>query len=286
NIAIIGLGNIGKQVATMAQVFGMNVFFYDNRELAREVGRALGWTSCENMMEAFRVADVVTVHVSAEDTRGNSNKDLFTYQHFSQLGAERNGDSPRIFINAARGFLYDPDDLKHAVREGVIRYAAVDVFPEEPGSSKDEWANPYSDVAEIVATPHIGAATEEAQPRIAQHVANTAQLFNTRGSVRDCVYSPGINIGVDTDQANYVLTVVHSDSRGTKKAVDDAIFEAGLNNIQSSHRDFPKYGFAYDINAIDRPLSQEQLEALVRSAREISKDPNAIRAVRQVCIQP
>jgi D-3-phosphoglycerate dehydrogenase / 2-oxoglutarate reductase len=285
NLVIIGLGNIGKQVAQMGELFGMRIFFYDNRELAREVGRALGWTSCETLMDAFRLADVMTVHVSAEDTRGISNKDLFTYQHFSQFGSERNGQSPRIFINAARGFLYEPEDLKHAVREGVIRYAAIDVFPDEPGSSKDQWTNPYSDVEEIIATPHIGAATEEAQPRIAQHIANTAQLFDTKGAVRDCVYSPGVTIGVDTDEADYVLTVVHSDSRGTKKAVDDAIFEAGLNNIQSSHRDFPKYGFAYDVNAIDRPLTQEQLLKLVKSARELSKDPFAIRAVRQISVR-
>merc|ERR1711974_542139 len=70
NLAIIGLGNIGKAVAQMAEVFGMNVYFYDTKEVAREVGSTLGWKACSSLDEAFRVADFVTVHVSAEDHRG------------------------------------------------------------------------------------------------------------------------------------------------------------------------------------------------------------------------
>ncbi len=283
-ISIIGLGNIGKQVAQMAEMFGMTVYFHDSRELAREVGVTLGWTACATIAEAFRVADFVTVHLSSEDISGKSNRNILTYDIFSQFGAERESNSPRIFINAARGFLFEPEDLKRAVREGFVRNAAIDVFPEEPGSSKDVWHNPYADTPEVIATPHIGAATEEAQPRIAQHVANTANMFNIRGAVRDCIYSPGQSINVDVDDAKYNLTVVHSDTRGTKKAVADAIFEAGLNNISSSHRDFVNYGFAYDVNAIDKPLSQEQLVNLISSAREISGDPHAIRAIRQIKI--
>lgn len=282
NLAIIGLGNIGKQVAQVAEAFGMRVFFYDTRELAREVGMALGWTSCATLSEAFRVADVVTVHVGAEDHRGRSNRDMLSYEHLANFGADREPSSPRIFINAARGFLYNPEDLKRAVEEGHVRRAAVDVFPEEPGSSDDPWSNPYADFASVVTTPHIGAATEEAQPRIAQHVANTTQLFLEQGLVRDCVFSPGQTIGVETDGACTILTVIHSDQRGTKKAVDDAIFEAGLNNLRSSHRDFPDYGFAYEVAAIDRPLDTKQLHELVAHAQAITGDVRAVRAIRQI----
>ena len=285
NLSIIGLGNIGKGVAQVAQAFGMNVYFYDVRELAREVGEALGWTACESLAEAFRVADVVTVHVSAEDPRGQSNREMLKYEHFAQLSADRGEESPRIFINAARGFLYDPVDLRHAINEGHIASAAVDVYPEEPGSGDDPWTNPYAEDDTVVTTPHIGAATEEAQPRIAHHVATTTKMFNAYGTVRDCVFSPGQIIGVDADQATTILTVVHSDQRGTKKAVDDAIFEAGLNNLESSHRDFPEYGFAYDVSAVDRPLNREQLKALVAAAKEITGDDHAVRAIRQIPIE-
>lgn len=282
NLSIIGLGNIGKQVAQVAENFGMNIYFYDNRELAREVGEALGWKACDNLGEAFRVADAVSVHVSAEDFRGRSNRMMLTYDHFAQMAADRPGKSPRIFINAARGFLYEPEDLKRAIQEGLVERAAIDVFPEEPGSKSDPWINPYAEEQTVISTPHIGAATEEAQPRIAQHVATTTRLFNSYGTVRDCVFSPGQTIGVDADQAATILTVLHSDKRGTKKAVDDAIYEAGLSNLESSHRDFPDYGFAYDVSAIDRPLNRAQLRELIAKAAALTGEPGAIRAVRQI----
>lgn len=282
NLAIIGLGNIGKQVARVAEDFGLNIYFYETRVVNREVGEALGWTACDSLAEAFRVADVVSVHVSAEDYRGRSNRGMITVEHFSQLGADRPEKSPRIFINAARGFLYDTEDLKEALSKGHVCRAAIDVFPSEPGSKSDPWVNPYADEKMVIATPHIGAATEEAQPRIAQYVATTTRMFNDYGTVRDCVYSPGQIIGVDVDKALSILTVVHSDKRGTKKAVDDAIYEAGISNLESGHRDFPDYGFAYDVSALDRPLNREQLQHLVARAQELTGEPDAIRAIRQI----
>lgn len=282
NLSIIGLGNIGKAVAQMAETFGMNVYFYDTKEVAREVGSTLGWTACKSLDEAFRVADFVTVHVSAEDHRGRTNKGLLTYDHFAKMGADRGDNSPGIFINAARGFLFEPDDLKRAVKDGHISYASVDVYPEEPGSKADVWENPYSDFSEIVGTPHIGAATQEAQPRIGRKMAHTTRLFNCYGSIRDTVFSPGNDIGVEGSEPRFILTVVHSDARGTKKAVSDAIFDAGLNNLESAHRDFTKYGIAYDINALDKAMTDEQLDELVETARRISGDDEAIRSMRLI----
>ncbi len=283
SLSVIGLGNIGKQVAQMAEHFGMQINFYDNYEVAREVGSTLGWNACSSIREAFEQGDVVTVHVSAEDHRGNDNTGLLNYRdHFSRLAAERPERSPRLFINAARGFLFDPEDLKRAVDEEYVRHALVDVYPEEPGGQEEPWHNPYEDNERIWGTPHIGAATQEAQPRIAGRMGNTTYLFNRYGGIRDEVFGTGKAISVDSDKPPHVLTVVHSDARGTKKAVDDCIYEAGLSNIGSSHRDFARYGFAYDINAIDEPLERDQLRELVKTARSLSEDEQAIRAIRQI----
>jgi hypothetical protein len=70
-------------------------------------------------------------------------------------------------------------------------------------------------------------------------------------------------------------------SRGTKKAVDDAIFEA--NNLGSIHRDF-EVGLAYDLSVLDSPLSDSEVADLVARAADLAKDPTAIRAVRQVVV--
>lgn len=280
-ISVIGLGNIGRQVARLAESFGMKVTFYDQSSVAREVGRAFGWSECRSLEEAFRTGDVVTLHLSAEDPQGRRNEDIIGLDHFRLLGADCGERTPRVFINAARGFLYDPEALRTALEEGAVRAAAVDVFPEEPGSKEDEWRNPYADVSAVATTPHIGAATEEAQPRIARHVAQSAELLNLRGTVRDTVFRPKLSLALDAEPGQWALAVIHSDARGTKKAMADAIFEAGANNIDSTHHDFPRYGIAYEISAIDRPLEEPQIEHLIDGARQISGDPHAIRSVRQ-----
>jgi len=280
-LSIIGLGNIGKQLARLADAFGMDICFYDEADVAQEVGTTLGWTSCASLSEAFRKGDFVTVHVSAEDPQGQPNEGLLDYSHFRQLGADRPDNSPRAFINAARGFLYDPADLKRAIDEGHVRAAAVDVFPEEPGSADEDWTNPYAEMDNVFTTPHIGAATQEAQPRIASRMATSTRLLNERGTVRDTVFGQGHTIGVNAEPPHWVLAVVHSDVRGTKKAIDDGIYEAGASNLQSSHRDFPALGIAYDVNAIDQSLSDDQLRHIIEAATSLSDDPHAIRALRQ-----
>lgn len=281
-LGIVGLGNIGKQVARMAEAFDMEVIFYDDRELASEVGAALGWTRTSSLTELFRESDIVTVHVSAENWEGRSNKNMLTYEHFEAMSEHRGDNAPKIFINAGRGFLFEPEDLTRAIEAGHVMRAAVDVFPEEPGSKRDAWENKYAEQHNVITTPHIGAATQEAQPRIARYVSRTTFHFNMSGAVRSCVYAPGQEIDVDTDRPSYVLAVVHSDKRGTKKAINDALFDAGCNNFESSHRDFVDYGFAYDVSAIDKPLTDEQLQELIERASAISGDPSAIRSIRQI----
>lgn len=281
-LGIVGLGNIGKQVARMAEAFGMEVFFHDDRELASEVGAALGWTRTSSLTELFRESDIITVHVSAENWEGRSNKNMLTYEHFEAMAESRGDNSPRIFINAGRGFLFEPEDLSRAIDKGHVMRAAVDVYPEEPGSKRDAWKNKYAAQHNVITTPHIGAATQEAQPRIARYVSRTTFHFNMSGAVRSCVYAPGQEIDVETDRPSHVLAVVHSDKRGTKKAINDALFDAGCNNFESSHRDFSDYGFAYDVSAIDKPLTEAQIAQLIERAGVISGDPSAIRSIRQI----
>ena len=280
-ISIIGLGNIGRQVAQMAEGFGMHVRFFDTHEVTREVGQALGYTLSKTLLDAFRDADVVTLHTSGEDARGQSNAGLISYAHLAALGQNRPEPSPRLLLNAARGFLYDPADLRRALDEGHIRGAAVDVFTDEPGSKADRWLNPCADDADVVTTPHIGAATVEAQPRIAAHMAGTTRLMNLYGTVRDTVFAPRQTIGVDAEPTSWGLAVVHSDVRGTRKAIADALYDAGASTLQSAHRDFARLGIAYDLSAIDAPLSEAHLQDLVERARRLSGDETAIRSIRQ-----
>ena len=280
-LGVLGLGNIGRATARAAEAFGMRVVFHDTREVAREVGREMGWDEAPGIDELFRRSDMVTAHVSAEDVHGRRNEGLLTRAHFAQLAAERPASSPRLFLNLARGFLHTPEDLLAAISAGEVRRAAVDVYPEEP-RGKGPWTNPYAGEPRVATTPHLGAATLDAQPRIARRVASTVRGFARAGSLRDCVYRPRLTLGLgELAPGHSVLAVVHSTTRGTRKAIQDAIFEAGASAESTAHQDFDDLGVAYDLTALDRPLDPAQLARMVALATELTGEPDAIRSVRQ-----
>ncbi|TVQ97235.1 MAG: 3-phosphoglycerate dehydrogenase [Deltaproteobacteria bacterium] len=281
-LGILGLGNIGKQVARLGQALGMRVAFHDNRDVAREVGITMGWEYCPTLHSLFASADIVTCHVGAHDFNGRSNDGLLQPEHFAAM-SEKEHDSPRVFLNLARGSIHSAEHLVAAVDEYHVEVAMVDVFPEEPANAEDEWRNPYAAHPRIFATPHIGASTLEAQPRIARHVAATTQRLSQMGTLRNCVFGPNVEVGLEaSDGVDHVLTVVHSNRRGTKKAVDDAVYHAGASNLMSVHRDFHDYGIAYEVVAIDRQLDDDGLHRLIEDAASLTGDPSAIRAVRRI----
>ncbi len=285
-LGVLGLGHIGKQVARLAEGLGMNILFFDTSEVAQAVGETMDWEVAASFEDLFERSDVVTVHLSAEDDRGRSNRLAIRREHFQILGNGALPDGPRVFINLARGFLFEPGELIEAVEKKSIHHAFVDVFPDEPGSGDESWSNPYEACERIHCTPHIGAATRDAQPRIARKMVRTTQLLSQRGTVEDCVFAPRRRIDVASSaESPYILAVVHADARGTKKAVDDAIYSAGVSNLQSAHRDFARYGVAYDLSVLDRGLSDEEVHNLIEQARALTGREDAIRAVRQIRLE-
>ncbi|MFT5683890.1 MAG: D-3-phosphoglycerate dehydrogenase [Myxococcota bacterium] len=281
-LGVLGLGNIGRGVARVADALGMTVQFYDTRQVSLELGRELGWSAMSSVDELFATSDYITVHLSARDIHGTSNAALLSGENLMKLGVSRPENSPRIFLNLSRGFLHTAEALKAAVECGQIRRAAVDVYPEEPRSGSS-WVNPYADVPQVVTTPHIGASTQEAQPRIAGRVSQTFGDFSTLGALRDCVFAPRIGLSLPNPRSGgVILAVVHSTARGTKRAIDNAIFDAGASNLASAHRDFEDLGVAYDLAMLDKGLSDVEISALIASAAAVTGDPGAIRSVRQI----
>ena len=283
-LGVLGLGNIGRSVARVADRLDMKVRFFDSRTVAQEVGQEMGWEMAPSVENLFANADAVSVHLSSEDVHGVENRGFITRELLMSLGAERGENSPRLFINLSRGFVHSAEDLLAAVAAGRVRRAAVDVFSKEPRSNGPGWRNPYAAEPRIATSPHIGAATQEAQPRIARRVAITSLAYSRSASIRDCVFSPRTRITMadDFSGGRAALMVIHSTARGTKKALDDAIYEAGAANLRSAHRDFERWGIAVDVNLLDRPMSDEQLRRIVEHTAEISGDGDAVRLVRQV----
>jgi len=152
-LGIVGLGKIGRAVARRAQAFEMTCIGHDPIVPADEI-RAIGVEPLA--LEALLPrAEILTLHVPlVPETRG-------------VIGAARLAKLPKgaIVVNAARGGLVDEAALLEALNSGAVSGAALDVFGEEPPKGSPLATHPH-----VVATPHIGAATVEAQEAVGEEI--------------------------------------------------------------------------------------------------------------------
>ena len=86
------------------------------------------------------------------------------------------------------------------------------------------------------------------------------------------------------EKGQSILIVCHSTSRGTKRAIDEAIYQAGVSNLSSVHKDFNELGFAYDLALLDGHLDEKEIALLIRRAEELTGEEKVIFSVRQVQI--
>jgi D-3-phosphoglycerate dehydrogenase len=174
-LGLIGAGNIGSIVADRAQGLKMHVIAYDPY-LSAERAQAQGIEKVE-LEELFSRADFISLHTPLTDTtRGILNKD--------SLAKTKKG--VRI-INCARGGLVVEEDLKAAIEAGHVAGAAFDVFEEEPATD-----NVLFGMDEVVATPHLGASTTEAQEKVALQVAEQMSDYLMTGQVTNALNMPSV----------------------------------------------------------------------------------------------
>lgn len=153
-LGIIGLGKIGSQVAKRAKAFDMKVVGYDPY-ISKAKAKLLDIEMLD-LINLFIVSDFITIHLpKTEETKNMLNKEAFSLMK----------DGVRI-VNCARGGIIDEEALKEAIEIGKVAGAALDVFAKEPNVD-----SPLIQMPEVVATPHLGASTEEAQVTVAQEVA-------------------------------------------------------------------------------------------------------------------
>ena len=174
-LGLVGCGNIGSRVAERAQGLSMKVAAYDPF-LTEERALELGVEKVE-LEELFARADVITLHVP------------FTEQTANILSADNLAKTKQgvIIVNCARGGLVDEVALKEALESGHVGAAALDVFAEEP--AKD---NPLFNAPNFIATPHLGAATNEAQENVALQVAEQMSDYLLTGAVTNALNMPSV----------------------------------------------------------------------------------------------
>ncbi|MDD9908862.1 MAG: phosphoglycerate dehydrogenase [Ahrensia sp.] len=174
-LGLIGCGNIGTIVANRAQGMKMRVIASDPF-LSLERAQKMGVEKVE-LDELYSRADFITLHTPLTDKTRN----LIGAEAFAQMK-----DGVRI-INCARGGLIVEADLADALKSGKVAGAAIDVFEVEPATDSVLFGLPN-----VVCTPHLGAATSEAQENVALQVAEQMSAYLTRGAVSNALNMPSI----------------------------------------------------------------------------------------------
>ncbi len=175
-LGIVGLGQIGAHVARLAQGAGMTVIAYDPY-LSKESAEQNGVEGVDLDTLLVR-SDIITLHVPLTPETENF------------INAERiQKMKPGVrIVNCARGGIVNEKDLSEALRSKQVAAAAFDVFEKEPVDP----GNPLIQLDNFICTPHLGAATGEAQENVALAIAEQVVDFLTRGVVRYAVNLPSV----------------------------------------------------------------------------------------------
>ena len=176
-LGLVGLGRIGRHVATIARAFGMQIIAHDPylpEARALELGIEL-----VPVDELLGRADVISLHIPlTDDTRHFLNRDRIAQMKDSA-----------VVVNTARGALIDDVALVAALDAGKLGGAALDVFDPEPLPED----SPLRSNEKITLTPHLAASTSEAQERVAIEICTAIRDALLTGSVGGAVNLPGIS---------------------------------------------------------------------------------------------
>lgn len=243
-LGVIGYGNIGSQVGTLAEALGMRVLYHDvESKLPLSNARVYG-----NLKQMLAESDVVTLHVpGGQSTQNIINADT--------LAAMKPG---AILINASRGTVVDIAALHQALVTGHLAGAALDVFPVEPKSVDEPLKSPLIGMPNVILTPHIGGSTQESQENIGREVAEKLVSFLRSGATKGAVNFPEVSYH-DIHGACRLLHV-HRNIPGAMGGLNNILAEHGLNISRQQLQTQGELGYA--LTDLDRVPDEEVLEAV------------------------
>ena len=212
-VGIVGYGHIGQQVGLLAEAFGMRVLFYDIvKKLALGLARPIA-----DLDALLEEADAVTLHVPESpltvDMIGKA-----------QLARMRQGS---YLLNLSRGKVVDAEALRDALASGHLGGAALDVYNAEPTPQVAEFDVGFSNLPNVILTPHVGGNTEEAQRNIGLEVAQAVTEFIDAGSTMGAVNFPQVSLP-PIPETHRILNI-HRNVPGVLAAVNNIVSEVGAN---------------------------------------------------------
>lgn len=245
-LGIIGYGNIGSQVSIMAEAMGMHVIYYD---IATKLPHGNA-KQVRDLREMLKRSDIVTLHVPSDaTTRSMINADT--------LKAMKKG---AILINHSRGDVVDIAALKNALASGKLSGAAIDVFPDEPEKSGDEFSTPLQGLPNVILTPHIGGSTEEAQANIGLDVTTKLIKYLDFGTSEGSHTVPPVNL--PPQAGTHRILHIHRNVPGVLRDINTSLSKRGFNVTGQYLKTNDEIG--YVILDVDHKISQEAFEILKR----------------------
>jgi len=187
-LGVVGLGKIGMEVARRAKAFGMAIVAHDpfvSANVAKEQGIRMG-----KLEEVYGEADYLTLHVG------------LTPQTTGMINAEsiKKMKKGMRIVNCARGELVDEAALAHALKQGFVAGAALDVFLEEPLKN-----SPLTSLDNVILTPHIGGSTHEAQEAVGYQIALQVKEYLKSGVIQNAVNVPSVSHEEYAEMQPYVV---------------------------------------------------------------------------------
>ncbi len=243
-LGIVGYGNIGSQVSTMAEAMGLHVIYYD---IATKLplGNA---RQIRELKELLKQSDIVTLHVPSDATTRNMiNAD--TLKSFKK-GA--------ILINHSRGDVVDLNALRKAVTSGKIAGAAVDVFPEEPERTGDAFSTVLQNLPNVILTPHIGGSTEEAQANIGLDVTSKLIKYLELGISEGSHTVPAVSL--PPQAGTHRILHIHRNIPGVLGQINSRLSKGGINIVGQYLKTNEDIG--YVILDVDSKISKDAFEIL------------------------
>jgi D-3-phosphoglycerate dehydrogenase len=251
-LGIVGYGRIGSQLGILAEGLGMRVLYYDV-EHKLPLGNA---SPVQSFEELLAEVDVLSLHVPETPATRNM-------IDAEALAAMRAGS---LLINAARGSVVDIDALAEALGSGQIGGAAIDVFPVEPKSNQENFESPLRKFDNVILTPHIGGATEEAQLNIAREVAAKLVKYDSNGSTVSAVNFPQVTIP-DHENRRRILHI-HRNEPGVMEQINRVFSAHGVNVAAQYLETYADVGYVVmDIELDDATSLLAELEDVTATIR-------------------
>ena len=251
-LGIVGYGSIGTQLSVLAEALGMHVAFYDVVSKL-PLGNA---RQVPDLHTLLGQSDIVSLHVpELPSTAGMIGA--------AEIAAMKPGG---ILINAARGTVVEIESLADALKAKKLLGAAIDVFPVEPRTNKDEFQSPLRGLDNVILTPHIGGSTMEAQANIGLEVAEKLVKYSDNGTTTSAVNFP--EVALPEHPGHNRILHVHHNRPGMLSAINQVFADNGINVAGQYLRTDEKVGYVViDIDAASSALALEKLSQIPGTIR-------------------